>query len=203
MIFLPIVQTVIDHYFDATKKFLDFGGGYGMFVRMMRDKGYDFYRQDKYCENLFAKEFDLENIVAQKQFEVVTAFEVFEHLPDPVRGIEEMLTFGKSILFSTELSPDKNISSWWYLVPEAGQHVSMYHYSTLAYLAKRFNLNFYSNYSTIHILTPKKINPWLFRLFCRYKFSLVYSSLRSKPSLLQRDFEKSMASLKETYLPKS
>ena len=26
-----------------------------MLVRMMRDNGFNFYRQDTYCENLFAK----------------------------------------------------------------------------------------------------------------------------------------------------
>lgn len=202
MTFLPIVQSIINLCFDTGKKFLDFGGGYGMFVRMMRDKGYDFYRQDKFCENLFAKEFDVENVLTEKQFELVTAFEVFEHLPYPIEGINDMLGYGKSILFSTELSPERNISSWWYLVPEAGQHVSLYHYSTLEHLAKRFNLNLYSNFSNIHLLTPKKINPMFYRLLCRYKFALFYSRLRSKPSLLQPDFEKSMASLNNAQAPR-
>ena len=41
-----------------TKKFLDYGGGYGILVRLMRDVGYDFYWFDKYSQNIFAKGFE-------------------------------------------------------------------------------------------------------------------------------------------------
>ena len=43
--------------FDSAKKYLDYGGGYGIYVRMMRDKGFNFYWSDEYCENLYAKKF--------------------------------------------------------------------------------------------------------------------------------------------------
>jgi len=34
-------------------KYLDYGGGYGILVRLMRDFGYNFYSYDKYCKSLF------------------------------------------------------------------------------------------------------------------------------------------------------
>jgi hypothetical protein len=37
---------------------LDYGGGHGAFVRMMRDLGFDFLWFDKYAENLFAIGFE-------------------------------------------------------------------------------------------------------------------------------------------------
>ncbi len=37
---------------------MDFGAGHGVFVRMMRDKGFDFFWNDIYCKNLYAKDFE-------------------------------------------------------------------------------------------------------------------------------------------------
>lgn len=52
-----IVNKVIKKYIgDGT--FLDTGGGYGIFVRLMRDLGYDFVWYDKYAENLLARGFE-------------------------------------------------------------------------------------------------------------------------------------------------
>lgn len=50
---------IILHFLFGTKgHVLYFAGGYGMFVRIMWDKGFDFKWSDKYCENLFAKGFE-------------------------------------------------------------------------------------------------------------------------------------------------
>src|SRR5688572_15218026 len=54
------VKLLILAFFNDRGKFLDYGGGYGMFVRLMRDAGLNFYLYDQYCENLFAKGFDVE-----------------------------------------------------------------------------------------------------------------------------------------------
>ena len=48
-------------FFDKNGKFLDYAGGYGVFVRMMRDIGFDFYWDDKYTTNLFARGFEHKN----------------------------------------------------------------------------------------------------------------------------------------------
>ena len=145
-------------YFDPQKKFLDYGGGYGMFVRLMRDKGFDFYRQDVYCDNIFAEYFDLSDLSKkeQEQFELLTAFEVFEHLVDPISEIKKMLTYSDSILFSTELQPSKNLLDWWYFVPETGQHVALYSFKSLQKIAEMLELNLYSNKANLHLLSRKK-----------------------------------------------
>ena len=41
-----IVESAILLNFDPNAKFIDWGGGYGVFTRLMRDKGYDFYWRD-------------------------------------------------------------------------------------------------------------------------------------------------------------
>jgi hypothetical protein len=50
-----ITQFFKNNLFSSDGIYLDYGGGYGIFVRMMRDKGFNFYRQDVFCNNLFAK----------------------------------------------------------------------------------------------------------------------------------------------------
>ncbi len=76
-----ITENLILNYFDYTAKFIDYGGGVGVFTRIMRDRGLQFYRQDKYTQNLFAQYFDIADLnIDQRHFELATCFEVLEHL---------------------------------------------------------------------------------------------------------------------------
>lgn len=151
--------------FDKDGKYLDIAGGYGLLTRMMRDIGFDFYWSDLYCQNMFAREFEVEN--TSKQFSAITAFEVLEHIYQPIDFLTQSLkkAHTSTIIFSTELffgQPAKP-SEWWYYSLETGQHISFYQYSTLEFIAKRLSLNLYS-YSNLHILTDKAINTVLWKL---------------------------------------
>lgn len=188
LVLAPIVETIIKAFFNSNALFLDYGGGYGLLVRMLRDKGFRFYREDKFCENLFAKNFDVTDLPAVPGFELITAFEVFEHLPEPLQEIEKMLTYGKSILFSTELQPAAGLADWWYISPETGQHVSFYSYPSLVEIARKFNLHLYSNRRNIHLLTPAKLSYPLFRVLARRKPALLFNAVfPNKRSLLMDD----------------
>ncbi|MHB8913397.1 MAG: class I SAM-dependent methyltransferase [Minisyncoccota bacterium] len=159
--FSPITEKLLLKYFDYHKRFIDYGGGYGLFVRLMRDKGFDFYRQDPYCQNLFALYFDVSDLKeVTEKFELLTAFELFEHLEHPITEIERMLTLSDSILFSTELQPDniKNHEDWWYFSPESGQHISFYTKKSLESIAEHFGLTLHTNNTTLHLLTKKHFN---------------------------------------------
>ncbi|HEY9047939.1 MAG TPA: class I SAM-dependent methyltransferase [Ohtaekwangia sp.] len=186
-----VAQALITRFFNPGKKFLDFGGGYGLFVRMMRDRGFDFYRQDKYCENLFAKNFDISDLPEEsKSFELVTSFELFEHLENPMNEIQKMLSTGNSILFSTEVQPTQgDISSWEYLAPETGQHIALYSVKTLQTIARKFKLNIYTNSFNIHLLTPLSLSTGVFKILARPKIAFVYNLFRSnRQSLLEQDY---------------
>ena len=123
------VINIINKNFNALAKFLDYGGGYGIFVRLMRDRGFDFYWYDKFCKNLFAKYFEIKedlNLIKNK-FELITALELFEHLKNPLLEVQKMLSYSDTILFTTELLPENNekLKDWWYLAPE--KLVNIYH----------------------------------------------------------------------------
>lgn len=188
-IILPLLKSLIKLFFNKKKNFIDYGAGYGVLVRTMRDYGYNMYRHDKYCINLFAEGFD--HIDDNNRFELLTAFEVFEHLVDPVNEVEKMLKLSDNIFFSTEVQPSKNITpnNWWYVMPETGQHVALYSITSLKNLAERHNLNFYTNGKNLHLFTKKKINNFIFRLVTIHKLSIIIDLLlKDNPSLLSADY---------------
>ena len=141
---------------------IDFAGGYGIFTRLMRDQGHDFYWTDPHCENLFAKSFELIDAPAPHEtsdppFALVTAWEVFEHVVEPSQLLDELFSLSHRVLFSTELLPaTKTFASadqWWYFAPELGQHVSFYTVKSLQTLAEKHAANFYSDGRRIHYMT--------------------------------------------------
>jgi hypothetical protein len=192
-----VVTGLINAFFDSRGRFLDYGGGYGLLVRLMRDQGFDFYREDRFCENLFAKSFDRSDIPAASGFELITGFEIFEHLEDPVSEVEQLLKQGNSILFSTELQPSAALESWEYLAPETGQHISFYSSDALKELGKMFRLNLYSNGKNMHLLSTKSINQNLFSMLTRKKVALMYNLVKGqRKSLLEKDYRLIKESLK-------
>jgi hypothetical protein len=156
-------SAIITSLFDTNKKFLDYAGGYGIFVRMMRDKGFDFYWDDPYADNLFAKGFEHNE---QNKYELITAFECFEHFTNPLEQIEKILKISENVIFSTRTfsgdppKPDK----WWYYSLESGQHISFYSITTLKYLAEKFKLHLNSDNKAFHMLSKKKINNFWFNI---------------------------------------
>lgn len=200
-VFASVTQAVILSSFRSGGKFLDYGGGYGLFVRMLRDMGFDFYRLDKFCANLFAQGFDADAVqipddLTPPQFELTTAFEVFEHLVDPISEIESMLQFSQNILFSTLLVPmaPPRLDDWWYYGLEHGQHVALYTRKSLAILAERFQLNFYTNTRSLHLLTPKNVSPLVFNMATRYSVAIALNLptmlIRRRHSLTMRDYQR-------------
>lgn len=159
--------TVLYFLFDRQGHFLDYAGGYGIFTRLMRDIGFDFYWSDPHTRNLLARGF--EYATDREGIELLTTFESFEHFVDPVAEVEKLLALSPNILFSTELVADRppRPEEWWYYGLAHGQHVSFYTERSLRSLAERYGLNYYGSGTNLHLLTRKRFNPKLFRLLVR------------------------------------
>jgi hypothetical protein len=69
----------------------------------MRNIGFDYYWTDLYCQNLLAGGFEISS--AKLPFSAVTAFEVLEHVPDPMELLAQALDRAstRTIIVSTEL----------------------------------------------------------------------------------------------------
>ncbi len=157
-------ERLLVNYFNDDAAFLDYAGGYGLFTRIMRNKGFNFYSTDKFCKNIFAEYYDISETNIKKDFEIVTAFEVLEHLPNPIQGIEDILQYGKNIFFTTELRPTtiEEVQNWWYLIPETGQHIALYTAKSLEFIAKKYNKHFYTDGKWKHLFTEEQllVNPF-------------------------------------------
>jgi 2-polyprenyl-3-methyl-5-hydroxy-6-metoxy-1,4-benzoquinol methylase len=193
--FSEITKSVIKSHFNKNAKYVDYGAGYGIFVRLMRDYGYDFYWQDKYCENLFAKEFEAKN----EKYELLTAFEVFEHLKNPLEEIKQMLYYSDSILFSTFIIPASypKPEEWWYYALDHGQHISLYSIKSLEQIAKTFGLNFYTNGKNIHLLSKEKKNGVWFKLITYPYLSKLFIPFSNRKSLHDSDYNYIIQKLKK------
>ena len=110
--FSKVTASLLILFFDKKAKFLDFAGGYGVFTRIMRDMGFDFYWDDPYTKNLLARGFEKSD---GEIYQVVTTFESFEHYENPLEEIGKITAISENIIFSTEPVafpfPEKD---WWY-----------------------------------------------------------------------------------------
>lgn len=142
-----------------TECYLDAAGGYGMLTRLMRDFGFNFYWNDKYCDNILSRGFEYNEKIGSCF--AVTAIEVMEHLTNPAQFLEETMSLSgaETFVFSTELykgnppQPD----AWWYYAFPTGQHIGFFQRQTLEILGARLGLKLTSA-NGIHIFSKKALN---------------------------------------------
>jgi hypothetical protein len=184
--------------FPRDVRCVDAGGGYGVLTRLMRDIGFDFYWADPFCANLFAKGFEAES--SGGGFPVVTAFEVMEHLHDPIAFIRQALTQyrGTAFAFSTQLfegSPPP--LDWPYYSFETGQHISFYQRRTLQHMAETLGMRLFSS-GHFHLITSHDVSPTLYRLCAgRMAFGLFPLMKMLRRSRTWPDRQRAMAELRE------
>lgn len=160
---------------------VDYAGGYGILVRLLRDKGIEALWSDPYCANLLAKGFEYGN----EKADLVMAFEAFEHFVEPVREVEKLLSIAPNLLLSTEIipSPVPAPDQWWYYGLDHGQHIGFFREQTLQFLARHFGKYLVTDGRSYHLFTEAPVSTTRWKLNTRLakRFPTFYSrGLRSK-----------------------
>jgi hypothetical protein len=187
--FAKVAGSIVKILFNVNGRFLDYGGGTGLFTRLMRDAGFDWYWYDPCCRNIFAEGFEVE-ISDGGRFELQTAAELFEHLTDPVQTMSTLCELSPNLLFTTRLLPDPppQLDEWWYYGLEHGQHVSFYTSTSLRMLGEKFGLRLTSNGDNLHLFCKRRIPRILFKLVTSPLFCSLLACATFKRSLLAADF---------------
>jgi hypothetical protein len=151
-----LVSAVAYRLFGPGARILDVAGGYGLLARLLRDAGFDAWTQDDYCQNLFAELFSPED--GDRHFDLLTAFEVLEHLRDPVEFLEEGFTKrGKHPLLISTLVYEGDVPArdWHYYAFDMGQHIAFYTSNALRVLGNRIGMECCSLSDSLHFFYPE------------------------------------------------
>jgi hypothetical protein len=134
------------------------------------------------------------------QYELLTAFEVMEHLPKPIETIAAMFQQAPNILFSTELipNPTPDLAAWDYYGLEHGQHVTLYTTTALKHLAQRWNKYFYSNGQNLHLFSHKPLNWFQQQILKNRRLTQLLDYSSRRVSLLPQDYQ---VAIKSTQFP--
>lgn len=196
---LADVTELVVRFLPPNSRGLDWAGGYGVLTRLLRDRGILFHHHDPYTESIFA---DGLQGNPREQWRIITLFEVFEHLSNPMGDLVPLCMSSPVLLFTTELLPDPapGPNEWWYYTLESGQHVTFYTIDSLAALAERLGMQFITDGKNVHAFYRRGALPRRARAAIRHhrRARLLLPLLRrSRPidSLLQRDFELARASV--------
>ena len=128
---------------------LDYGGGAGGLSSLLRGQGWDSDSFDPFPG-------DGTRLETLGKFNFITAFEVFEHVPDVdslMTNLTALMDEECLVMFSTLLN-DANVLpngrlNWWYASPRNG-HISLFSKQSLALLAERYGLGFRSFNESLH-----------------------------------------------------
>ncbi len=135
---------------------LDWGGGTGLFVRLCRDYGMNFFYTDPYAENIFASGFELDKEHPPPAWSCVTAFEVAEHLPRPLADFGQLFALSpRHIFFSTVLYSGQT-ADWWYFT-DNGQHVAFYTRRSLELIGQHYGYQLSSNACDLHLFSRERV----------------------------------------------
>lgn len=174
-------------------RIVDCAGGYGILVRLLRDRGVDAFWSDPYCQNLLAVGFEYTNVkYTNERPELVTAFEAFEHFANPMLEVEKLFTLAPNLLISTELiaTPAPALDEWWYYGLDHGQHIGFFRLQTLQFIAKKFRKYLVTDGVGCHLFTDDPINSlsWNLKIRIARRFPFLYG--RKLKSKIWTDFEK-------------
>lgn len=152
-----LIKSILNEHRQSIRH-LDYGGGNGKLSELLAQDGWHSHSYDPFVNG------DV-NLADLGKFDLITAFEVFEHVPDVNALIKNLLTVMSDdslILFST-LILDGYVKTnsritWWYASPRNG-HISLYSKKSLQILAQKNKLNLASFNNGLHCYF-KQVPSW-------------------------------------------
>ena len=154
---------------EESIRHLDYGGGNGQLSYLLAKSGWDSLSYDPMIDSD-------DTLMDLKSFNLITAFEVFEHVPDVnflMTQLDSFLADEGLIMFSTLIS-DGNIMenqrlNWWYASPRNG-HISLFSRRSLVILANKYQFKFGSFSKDIHVFF-RKVPQWAEHIFNNQKYN--------------------------------
>lgn len=182
-----LTSAVLNLIFPKMSSAVDFGAGHGMFVRMMRDRGFNFFWSDLHATNDYARGFESQE---GSTYDFLTAFEVLEHLTNPVADLSKLMSLSDNVFVSTCIVPQSvpALSDWWYYSPSTGQHIAFYTTESLRILAARFGRNLLT-FGSYHLFTKEPKISLLYRLASNSRIARIVNRMYRRPSLIESDYQ--------------
>jgi hypothetical protein len=146
-----LVMSAIHSWWKDEDVGLDYGGGTGSLSASINSEGIKYESFDPFGED---------TRIGLKEYSIISAFEVMEHLSDPLRvfdHLQKMLIRKRGlILISTQLinpamQPGQLINSW-YAAPRNG-HISLYSRKAMEYFGHKFELDYKQVSRGLHIFS--------------------------------------------------
>jgi hypothetical protein len=188
-----LTSAVVNLLFPNVSNAVDFGAGHGIFVRLMRDRGFNFLWSDLHATNDYARGFELPE---GSTYDFLTAFEVLEHLVDPASDLSRLMDLSENVFVSTCIVPQPapGLSDWWYYMPSTGQHISFYTTESLHRIASRFGRRLLTC-GSYHLFTREKRSDLLYKAANNLRIARIVNQMYRRASLIENDFEKMIGRL--------
>lgn len=137
---------LVDETFGSKKneiRHLDYGGGSGELSRLLKTRGWNSTTFDPFPQ-------PESPLATLGEFNLITAIEVFEHVPNPhmiMANLLQVMSDQCMVFFTTLLSdgaiePGRQLD-WWYAAPRNG-HISLFSKNSIAHLAGMHGLGYLS-----------------------------------------------------------